>query len=210
MDIKTKGRMLMMAQKQGRLPSAYQEVEWIQSDSYCAIDTGYILNTDSVIEIKFAYQSRDSYSACGVNYDGKRFQLFNNGTYNYGRLYSTYDVSFLSTAIGTEQIYVIDAPSRKATQTQSGISFLASIQQPLAAPTLSLYIFAQRNGVSSYSTAGPSRFWYFTAHENGELMCSLVPCYRKSDNEIGLYDLVSQTFYTNQGTGTFTKGADVN
>lgn len=37
----------------------------------------------------------------------------------------------------------------------------------------------------------------------------LIPCYRKSDNEIGMYDTVSQTFYTNQGTGTFTKGDDV-
>ena len=37
-----------------------------------------------------------------------------------------------------------------------------------------------------------------------------IPCYRKSDNVIGLYDLVEGTFYTNSGTGTFTKGSDVN
>ena len=37
----------------------------------------------------------------------------------------------------------------------------------------------------------------------------LIPCYRKNDNEIGMYDTVSKTFFTNQGTGTFLKGADV-
>ncbi|MBR3423660.1 MAG: hypothetical protein IKG80_04140 [Clostridia bacterium] len=36
-----------------------------------------------------------------------------------------------------------------------------------------------------------------------------VPCYRKSDNEIGLYDLVTDDFLTNAGTGTFRKGGNV-
>lgn len=31
----------------------------------------------------------------------------------------------------------------------------------------------------------------------------LVPCYRKLDNVVGLYDLVNNIFYTNQGTGEF-------
>ena len=37
-----------------------------------------------------------------------------------------------------------------------------------------------------------------------------VPCYRKSDNVIGMYDLVNNQFYTNAWTWTFTKWADVN
>ena len=37
----------------------------------------------------------------------------------------------------------------------------------------------------------------------------LVPCYRKSDSTIGMYDTVNGMFYTNAGTGTFDKGADV-
>ena len=42
------------------------------------------------------------------------------------------------------------------------------------------------------------------------LVRDLVPCYRKSDGEIWLYDLVGKQFYTNAGTGTFTKWSDVN
>lgn len=38
---------------------------------------------------------------------------------------------------------------------------------------------------------------------------NFIPCYRKSDNVIGLYDLVNDVFYTNNGTGIFLKGADV-
>lgn len=37
----------------------------------------------------------------------------------------------------------------------------------------------------------------------------LIPCYRKSDNVAGFYDIVSGTFRTNSGTGSFVVGPDV-
>lgn len=37
-----------------------------------------------------------------------------------------------------------------------------------------------------------------------------VPCYRKSDGEIGYYERINGVFYTNVGTGTFSRGPDVN
>jgi len=43
---------------------------------------------------------------------------------------------------------------------------------------------------------------------NDELIFDFVPCYRNSDNEVGLYDLVNNVFYTNQGTGTFIYGKE--
>lgn len=47
-------------------------------------------------------------------------------------------------------------------------------------------------------------------YDEHELERDFIPCYRKSDNVIGMYDLVYKEFYTNQGTGVFTKGNDVN
>ena len=46
--------------------------------------------------------------------------------------------------------------------------------------------------------------------ENWTHINELIPCYRKSDWVIWLYDLVNSVFYTNDWTGTFTKWADVN
>ena len=41
-------------------------------------------------------------------------------------------------------------------------------------------------------------------------MVDLVPCYRKIDNVIGMYDIINETFYTNASSdGSFTKGGDV-
>ena len=46
-------------------------------------------------------------------------------------------------------------------------------------------------------------------YENNTLVREYVPCYRISDNEIGLYELVNNVFYPNNGTGTFNKGNDI-
>lgn len=48
------------------------------------------------------------------------------------------------------------------------------------------------------------RFDYFTK------LVDLIPCYRKSDNEPGFYDVVNSVFYTNQGTGALVAGPDAN
>lgn len=59
--------------------------------------------------------------------------------------------------------------------------------------------------------------WFLSAklysvklYKNNQLVRDFVPCYRKSDTEIWMYDIVNDTFYTNSWTWTFTKGSDVN
>ena len=45
--------------------------------------------------------------------------------------------------------------------------------------------------------------------KNGiDLSIHLIPAMRNSDDEIGMYDLVNDVFYTNQGTGNFTGGSE--
>ena len=41
---------------------------------------------------------------------------------------------------------------------------------------------------------------------DSQLIHNLIPVERQSDNELGLYDTITDKFYTNAGTGTFVKG----
>lgn len=43
----------------------------------------------------------------------------------------------------------------------------------------------------------------------GTVVRSMYACYRKADNVIGFYDETNDVFYTNAGTGSFTKGGDI-
>lgn len=50
----------------------------------------------------------------------------------------------------------------------------------------------------------------FKAYKNNVLIRDMIPCYRKSDYKPGMYDFANDVFYTNNGTGEFYKGPDVN
>ena len=55
-----------------------------------------------------------------------------------------------------------------------------------------------------------AKMYDYKIRDNGwTLIRDFVPCYRKSDNVIWLYDLVNDQFYTNAWSWTFTKGNDV-
>jgi hypothetical protein len=53
------------------------------------------------------------------------------------------------------------------------------------------------------------KLWYFKISESWTLVRDFVPCYRKSDSVIWMYDLVGKQFYTNAGSWTFTKWPNV-
>ena len=54
------------------------------------------------------------------------------------------------------------------------------------------------------------RIYNAKVYDDNILIRDLVPCYRKSDNVIGMLDLVNNVFYTNAGPGKFLKGNSVN
>jgi len=75
--------------------------------------------------------------------------------------------------------------------------------------TFPMYIFAWNgSGNAQYLNTG-ARIYFLTFRENGIIAADFVPCLRKSDNKPGMYDTVSQTFYTNAGTGEFLYGPEV-
>jgi hypothetical protein len=49
----------------------------------------------------------------------------------------------------------------------------------------------------------------YYVHKKENTSVALYACYRKADGVIGLYDADNDVFYTNDGTGSFTKGADI-
>lgn len=52
------------------------------------------------------------------------------------------------------------------------------------------------------------RLYNCKLYDGNTILRDFVPCYRKSDGEIGLYDKVNDKFYTNEGNGEFIKGGN--
>ena len=68
-----------------------------------------------------------------------------------------------------------------------------------------MYIFAmnQNNATVFFSEI---KLYSCKIYDNGILIRDYKPCIRLSDNKVGLYDSLNNTFYENEGTGNFTYG----
>jgi len=67
-------------------------------------------------------------------------------------------------------------------------------------------LFGGNNGGSKGWRCGKCKIKDFIITESGAEKRHFYPCYRKSDNVIGMYDTVTKAFFVNSGSGTFTKG----
>ena len=202
-----------MASKK-RLPSAYQEVEWIEATTNGPhIDTGISLGAnDFSISLVFEQTGQGNGERPIVSiWEGRsnywnmftqpqtnaprRLDVYTAGHHtmpNYTYVNEKYEVSFTR-----------NGNSWELSQNDSTITWTYS-QAVVNNTTLKLF---KRGDLSASGI--PLRMYSFVLSMSNTKVLDLIPCYRKSDGEIGMYDTVSKTFYTNAGTGTFTKGADV-
>ena len=212
-------------EKSGLLPSAYQQVAYIATDGNQYFDTG-IMASDYPNGIRYVfcgnvtkYQSTQNIywfgalgNSCRSGNFGSRetyLCLFVGGTGNY--------YSALSRPSAGEDFEVIvqgtskDAKSCIATYNGEQLSTHSGLVNS-EMPSANIYLLTCSN-TSAASTANMKyygKIYSFTMDSvDGTPLRNFVPCYRKSDGVIGLYDTVGKTFYINKGTGAFTKGANV-
>lgn len=91
------------------------------------------------------------------------------------------------------------------TLTVKGNTLTSAYESALDGTDTSLYVGCRANLGNPFH----GKFGRIQITNDGKLKLNLIPCYRKQDNVIGMYDSVSDTFYTNSGTGSFTKGIDI-
>lgn len=62
----------------------------------------------------------------------------------------------------------------------------------------------------SFSQKASVAYRYFKIIDDSKVVFWGIPARRKSDSVLGMYDLVTETFFINKGTGTFVAGPDIN
>lgn len=207
-----RGENIIWQKQQGRLPSQYQEVEYIENTNRQYIDSGVIGRPN--IEVKAKAIFTDSANLNNLGLVGSR--QTSGGTRFY--IISTYSNRW---HLGLGGDYTSDTYPKKNILYDIHFSFIEGnfvlyVDNNIILSgntnietTYPLYIF----GVNNYGTVSrlaPAKLYSLEIIQDNTLVRNFIPCYRKADGEIGLYDLVNDVFYTNQGTGTFSKGNDIN
>ena len=189
---------------QAIIPSEYQQVEYIESTGPAYIDTGFIPNTNTKIDIEFETIALGTYGTIfggEDNYSSNAFHLYsssNNFDIGFGARYTAETIPY---SLNTKYTLVMDKTGLTLNSTTGTFS------TNTISTNNSIFLFAVNRGTSKViDSNAQKRIYYCKLYDNGTLVRNMIPCYRISDNVIGMYDIVNNTFYTNAGTGTFTKG----
>ena len=73
-----------------------------------------------------------------------------------------------------------------------------------------LTIFALNDAVDGVVENSNTKLYSLKIYDSNKLVRDFVPCYRNSDQVLGLYDTVENKFYTNNGTGNFETNKEFN
>ena len=183
--------------EQGILPEQYQQVEYIESTGTQYINTNYTPVENDDINIEKVKKTGTGCLFSAGNSTNQLILLASSST-NY---YWKYFAAGNATAFFTEELSNFSTISIANGSISINNVVKASSTYAGTVDT-TIQLFRRVNG-ESYATASIGRF---TITNGNKTKLDLIPCYRISDNEVGMYDLVSNTFYTNAGTGTFNKG----
>lgn len=218
------GRVLWSktAEEETGLPSMYQAVAWIGNDpangvgSY--IDLGFAFDEKARIELgQYVTTLNTAYIFGAAENSGKLRCMItspDSGKENcilYGSNGSAY-ISLTGTTLEqnavNDLVFTLESGNMRSYNGTTGVE-KTNTTQAAYTMTGNLYLMSQNyNGSARFS--GVSRVSYFRYYDKTDtLVCDLVPCYRKADGVVGMYDLVRKLFLENVGTKSFEKGDDV-
>lgn len=207
----------------GGLPSEYQQIDYIyapsQNGAYidlgiqyahgCTFEIGWVY-THSNIQIFGATDTAGSHRCLLTAHCSDSAGNWYYGTYNNQFLNIAYppNDTTIGKLIKQKAVYKSGDNQGYIEDLDTGEKTSFTIQD-YTVPN-NLYLLGQ-NYKGNYRGSGLKQISYFKYWDNNEnLLRDMIPCYRKSDNVIGMYDKVSNTFFTNAGTGTFYKEIPAN
>lgn len=191
------------------LPNTYTQVPYIVSSGTQYIDTGYYPNkTSKIVYVYEIVSTSDLYKLFGTR-DGDKTNAF-----MVGKASSSSNVFLSQWGMDNEITSTFASPTNSQTTillSKDGLAINGTTVGTFSSQTS----FACSNPLIlfGYNTAGTCslseesiKLYNAKIYTDGVMVHNFIPCYRMSDNVVGLYDSIGNEFYTNQGTGVFTYG----
>ena len=195
------------------LPSAYQKVQYIYDTNGTEyINTGVKPNSDTrlFIDLQIMVQTTTGEGFLGCAQNGANNYAYIAGgnpsriVYYWGGNNGGISMSTARHKFDVNQNYHGRTYIDDTAIMNSASTFSTVANDYL----LFAYMEAQTIKISKYIKY---RLYSFSVWQNKSMIRDMYPCYLKSDSQvIGMYDLIGNQFYGNDGTGIFYKGPDVN
>ena len=195
------------------LPEGYTRLEYIESTGSQWINTNWHPTTNFKVNTKIYVSNINSSSEYG---------LFGNYTDGKGVAFGYYNKKIYwgaNTSNGWQNLTQLPITSNTVTIQYNASQTLSSLitSEGSTSSTTILYTFNDiTNPCFIFKPHYPDNWlpfigkvYYLNIIENNSMVRNFIPAKRKSDNVLGMYDIVNNVFYTNDGTGTFTAGPEI-
>lgn len=190
-----------------RLPSDYQEVEYLESTGTQYIDTGVKGKSGLVASGSIMLTASQSCIALGCYGSQRCYMLnFNSMVPRYG--YVDWYTATIAVTVNEKYDFEVSFVESAQYMKLNGTTVISSANATTFTNSYNMFAFAYNDGGSAGDFA-KCRFYALNIYDNGTLIREFVPCYRKADKVAGFYDFLNGVFYTNKGTGSFVVGTDV-
>ncbi len=188
----------------------YQQVEYIESTGTQYIDTKFVPDQDTSVLIDYQLTEVTPSFIFGTRGHNDNDGYINSYTLNIASDTNRY-VSFYNTYCDTSSLadtekHIIYKNKNKLYIDNTLIA--TAVESDFTAESSLNLLACCHVGTNGYLPT-KAKLYSFSIFDNTTLVKKLMPCYRVSDGEIGLLDIINNEFYTNSGTGEFLKGNNI-
>ena len=188
---------------QQTLPSAYTQLEYLESTGVQYINTGRKLYGTDTVEVKYS-------DFVKVNSDNMLFGHYSDNSFAYNLMFDNIYI-YLHSRVGQQ----VEGISNTGVHTIRLGNNRFYFDNQLRVRFKDRSTDFQTNAPVTIFSAGSNYkstakvYYYMVTNYNNEIVQYLVPARRNSNGKLGMYDMITGTFFTNAGTGSFIAGPDV-
>lgn len=201
------------------IPEEYQQVEYIETSGTQYIDSGFIFGNNSRVDCCCSLVGTPTAqdrifgkvegSGTGSGSTGFSAGMYISGGANVMSWWCSDGTGvYHNTSMRWNNLkMVFSLDSANGIWDMGGCTNGSITDQHINDGTRSMYIGCE-NGYGTARNFASARYYWVCFSEGDVPKVLLIPCYRKSDGVIGMYDPIQKEFHTNAGSGTFTKGGN--
>lgn len=193
------------------VPSDYTILDYIESTGTQYIDTGFKANTTTTKFVgAFTPTQKVTGALLGSRNDNSSgthscnvFAL-GSGNFRFDWANASYTGTETSYVVGTKYEMEITRGTLVINGTTQSFTNTGSVDQ-----LENFLIGTFNNGTTPYTKGFVGYIHECKLYSNDVLIRDFIPVKRISDNVVGMYDIITETFFTNAGTGVFVAGTTV-
>lgn len=202
-----------------RIPAEYQAVDYIESTGTQYIETGIVVGSQN-IKVNLRYYKSEQATAeeaiVGGDIAGMAsapFEIGFSSTANRLFAFSSSSAAIIDPIVNGNinnlEVEFKESSPYATMNLSNGSTTLTAEKTTVNSSSISsstINLFETGNGIAKAKV----RLYSISIYGNDDTpVFDGIPCYLKSTGTIGIYDTVSERFFTNNGSGVFLKGGDI-